>query len=271
MNLNLALAPAIATMLVLPQLASAGPLAKTARAIDNKSSSSSSKSTGSSGASSSGHSRGERPREDRSRGNYSSGSTSTTYVSAGSAYCEGCGTEASPLRLPVPTVELGLAGQKVRGSDGSIRLDARMLFGRIGLYTSGDYYFEQVNAPADPKTMMDARSEHVRVNLFELSLLGRLLDTKGLQADVHAGLGVAASSVFATLPGSAVGVTLQAQASELVSLRVEGRAMALRHNIRAYEGATGVQWRELWLGYRALQFDVGEVLHGPEAGLRFHF
>ena len=47
--------------------------------------------------------------------------------------------------------------------------------------------------------------------------------------------------------------------------------MALKHNIRAYEGATGLQWRELWLGYRALQFDVGQVLQGPEAGVRFSF
>ena len=44
------------------------------------------------------------------------------------------------------------------------------------------------------------------------------------------------------------------------------RHVALKHEIRAYEGAAGVQLSQFWLGYRALKFDVGPVLQGPEAG-----
>jgi hypothetical protein len=150
-------------------------------------------------------------------------------------------------------------------------MDARMLFGRLGLYAGGDYYFEEITATHAPKSEMSGQSEYVRVNLFELAVLGRVVDSKVIQADVHAGLGVAASSLFKTLPGSAVGVSLLARASKSVSLRVEGRAMSLKNNIRAYEGATGVQFHSLWLGYRALQFDVGQILQGPEAGMRFQF
>lgn len=255
-------------LLAMPSLAMAGPLAKTGRAIDNKSSSSSSSSS-SSGSTSTNNPRPSTPHPESSRGNYTSGDTG--HLTSSSTSCDGCSSETQPLRLPVPTVELGLAAQKVRDSDGSVRIDARMLFGRLGLYAGGDYYFEEITDHGEPKSTMSDRSEYVRVNLFELAVLGRLVDSKVLQADVHAGLGVAASSLFKTLPGSALGFSLRARASESVSLRVEGRAMALRHNIQAYEGATGVQFRALWLGYRALQFDVGQVLQGPEAGVRFQF
>jgi hypothetical protein len=187
------------------------------------------------------------------------------------ADCRGCDANESRLVLLAPEVELGLAGQKVRGSDGSFRVEARILWGRLGLYTKGDHYFEKISAAEMPKSGTEARSEYIRVNLFEAAVLGRILDSKVLQADLHAGFGVAASSVFATLPGSAIGFSLKARATSELSVAVEARAMSLRHNIRAFEGASGIHWRQFWLGYRALQFDVGQVLQGPEAGLRVRF
>ncbi len=191
--------------------------------------------------------------------------------SSSSTHCDTCSSSSAPIRLPMPSLELGLAAQKVRGSDGSLRMDARVLFGRLGVYAGGDYYFEQISDVGDPKAGMSDRSENVRVNLFELSLLGRVVDSKRIQADVHAGLGVVSSSLFETLPGSAFGASVRVRASDSVELRVEGRVMALKNDIQAYEGATGVLFHSLWLGYRALQFDVGQVLQGPEVGVRFQF
>ncbi len=259
----------LVSLFALGQLASAGPLAKTSRAIDNKTSQSS-RSGGSSSGSASTSPNNPRP-EQRDSSHYQSTSHSHTQSTAHytRSRCDGCSEPR--LRIPAPDVELGLGGQKVRDSDGSFRLDARLLWGRVGIYAKGDHYFERISASEMPKAFMPDSSEYVRMNLFELAAMGRVVDSKNLQADVHAGLGVVSSSVFETLPGSALGLTLRARASEALSIRVEARAMNLRHNIRAYEGASGVQWKQLWLGYRALQFDVGQVLQGPEAGLRVKF
>jgi hypothetical protein len=175
------------------------------------------------------------------------------------------------LKIPPPSFEARIAAQKVLDSDGSARLDASVLFGRLGLYASTDYYYEHISANRDVKAMTESMSEDVRVQLFELAMLGRVLETDVLQADLRAGFGAATSSLFDALPGAVVGFALTSRASEQLSVRVEGRALALKHDIRAYEGAAGLQLSQFWLGYRALKFDVGEVLQGPEAGLRLNF
>lgn len=51
----------------------------------------------------------------------------------------------------------------------------------------------------------------------------------------------------------------------------EARVMRYAHDISAMEAAAGAHISYAWLGYRALKFDVGPGLEGPEAGLRFHF
>ncbi len=278
MKLGTCIALGLVALLSLPELASAGPLARTGRAIDNKSSGGSSSGSGSSGRSSGSHA-SHNPRDgsprDHHRNHYrshnSASDTHTGTLRSSSANCDGCSAKQNSLVLLAPEVELGLAGQKVRGSDGSFRMDARILWGRLGLYAKGDHYFERISSAEMPKFSQDARSEYIRVNLFEAAVLGRILDSKLLQADLHAGLGIAASSVFATLPGTAIGFSVKARMAADLSFGVEGRAMSLRHNIRAFEGASGVQWKKLWLGYRALQFDVGQVLQGPEAGVRVRF
>jgi len=160
-----------------------------------------------------------------------------------------------------------MAAQKVRDSDGSFRLDTSLLFGRAGAYVSADHYFEYVSAKAADGPM----AENVRVNLFEIAPMFRAVDEKVVQLDVRAGFSVAASNLFDTLPGGILGVRLLARANTLLSLRLEGRAMAFRHGVKAYEGAAGAQYSIGYVGYRALKFDVGPALEGPEAGLRFTY
>ncbi len=256
----------LALLTMLPtQSVNAGPLAQTARGVDNKSSSDSE-------SSSSDRSNSDNTvdhRDDDDDDSFSGRSSSSLLVGGGGgqATCYSCDESANEVRLGPASGQARLAGQKVRDSDGSFRFDAALLFGQIGAYVSADYYFEHIEAKAAEGLMED----DVRVNLFELAPMVRFYEDGPLSADLRLGLSVAASSHFDTLPGGVLGLRLLARANDLLALSLEGRAMAFRDDVVAYEGVAGAQYSVAWVGYRALKFDVGPVLEGPEAGLRFSF
>tara|TARA_R110002096_G_scaffold435826_2_gene663554 strand:+ start:84341 stop:85168 length:828 start_codon:yes stop_codon:yes gene_type:complete len=251
--------------------AEAGPLAQTARAVDNKTSSDDDSSSSSSRDSNTVDHRDSNTvdhRDDDDDDNYSASSSSSLLVTGGGgqATCYDC-DDAAELHLGPPSGHARLAGQKVRDSDGSFRFDATILFGQVGAYVSADYYFEHIEAKAADGLMED----NVRVNLFEIAPIFQVFNNGPLTADLRIGFSAAASSHFDTLPGAVMGVRLQAHANDLIALSLEGRAMAYRDDVVAYEGVVGAQYSIAWLGYRALKFDVGPALEGPEAGLRFAF
>jgi hypothetical protein len=238
--------------------AHAGPLAQTARGVDNRSSSDS--------KSSAGTQTDDNTVDHRDSSSDRDASGSGTLLAQDST-CYDC--EAAPIQLNLgpATWETRFAAQKVRDSDGSFRFNAALLFGQGGAYVSADHYFEHIAAKAANGVM----EEDVRVNLVEVAPMLRFVDEPVIKADVRLGFALAASSHFDTLPGGVLGVRLLARANEMMALRVEARAMAYRHDVIAYEGAAGAQYSIAWLGYRALKFDVGPVLEGPEAGLQFSF
>ena len=255
-------------LLLGPAMASAGPLAKTARGVDNKTSSDSGSSSSSSSDNDSGSD--DQDTSSSSGSSSSSGTHSHSSVLDGEDSCYSCednGPTISLEDLGPASFEARFAAQKVRDSDGSFRFDALLRFGRLGVYAAGDYYYEHIEA----KGTMGQMSEDVRVNLFETAVLGRFIDEDVVTADLRLGFAAAASNLFDTLPGAVFGMRLAARANETIALSVEARAMAFQHDVTAFEGAAGAQIKMIWLGYRALKFDVGPVLEGPEAGVRFHF
>ena len=246
-----------------PNTADAGPLGQTARGVDNKSSSDSQSSSSSDSDSNTVDHRDHDDDDD----DRSSSSTLLVGGGGGQATCYDCDDSVNEIHLGPASGWARLAGQKVRDSDGSVRFDAALLFGEIGAYVSADYYFEHIEAKGANGQMED----DVRVNLFEIAPMVRVFNNGPLTADLRLGLSVAASSHFDTLPGGVLGLRLLARANELIALSLEGRAMAFQDDVVAYEGVAGAQYSVAYVGYRALKFDVGPVLEGPEAGLRFSF
>lgn len=244
--------------------AHAGPLGQTARAVDNKSSSND---NDSSSRSSTVDHRDDDDDNDNSSSSNSNSSSSSTSSLIGPDYCFSCDDSGTVLNIPTPTGHARLAGQKVRDSDGSFRFDASLVFGRVGAYASADYYFEHIEGKGAAGFMED----DVRVNLFELAPLVRFYDEGPITADLRFGLSVAASSHFDTLPGGVLGLRVLARVNDRLAFTLEGRGMSYKNDVVAYEGVAGAQYSIAWVGYRALKFDVGPVLEGPEAGVRFSY
>lgn len=237
----------------------AGPLAQTARGVDHKSSSSSSSSGGSSDSNTVDHRDSDSSRD-------ASGETSVLLAGDNTCYeCEG-GPELN-LNLGPLSWETSFAAQKVRDSDGSFRFSTSLRFGHVGAYLAADHYFEHIEAKAAEGVM----EENVRMNLVEVAPMVRMLDEETFSADLRLGFALATSTHFDSLPGGVLGLRLRARANDLLSLEVGGRAMAYQHDIVAFEGTAGLQYSIGYVGYRALKFDVGPVIEGPEAGLRFSF
>ncbi len=245
---------------VVSEVAEAGPLAKTARGVDHKSSGSD-RDRDTSNSDDNDNTRDHRNSDDRDSGFGMTTATSTQ------ATCYTCDDDGQEFQLGPPAGSIGFAGQKVRDSDGSFRLGANVLFGEVGAHLSVDHYFENISAKGTDGLM----EEDVRMNLVDVGPMVRLFADDALNIDLRLGLSFAASSHFETLPGGMVGIRAQAIATNKISLNLEGRAMRYQDDISAYEGAVGAQYDIVWLGYRSLKFDVGPALHGPEAGLKLNF
>lgn len=235
--------------------ASAGNLAATARGIDHKSSSDNKSSSS----------------DDKSKSD-DDDDRSSFFNSDNSNYsacllCDGSDASIDMSQLPRPNFDLRLVAQKVLDSDGSYHFDASMNIGRVGFFAAVDHYFEKIQSTGK----MAERSEDVRINLFELSAFARLIDHNVFQADLRVGFAGATSSHFDSLPGGILGLRLRAHASPVFSFSAEAKAMRYSHEIAAVEAAAGAHISIAYLGYRALKFDVGPVLEGPEAGLSFQF
>ncbi len=242
----------LALLLLLAGSATAGNLAETARGVDHKSSSDSKSSSSSDKDHQSDHSSSD------------SWTDNSSYASC--LLCEDT-TSGPMIVLPAPDFDLRVSAQKVRDSDGSFHIDTAVSAGPVGLYSAFDYYFEHIES--GPK--MAPMSDDVRVNLFEVSGFARFVQTDVVSADLRLGFAAAASSHFDTLPGGVAGVRLLARANDKLALSAEARVMRYSHEISAMEAMAGAQVSTFWLGYRALKFDVGPVLEGPEAGVHFRF
>jgi hypothetical protein len=259
---NVRIALALTGLLATPHLALAGPLAQTARGIDNAQSSSSSSDSSSKSSSDSDTSSDSSWYDDDS----STDASGAPYGSCGT--CSGAtGTTALARSLAKLDVSAAFraSAQKVMDSDGAFRLRTNVLFNRVGFELGFDHYYEHISEKG-------RAPEDVKMNLIEATGLVRLFDLKPFRGELRGGFIVAASTHFTPLPGGVVGAQLSARAHDFLTLRASGRAMFFDDEIRAYEGSAGILAAKfIWMGYRALKFDVGPVIEGPELGLAFEF
>ena len=233
------------------QMANAGPLAQTARAVDNVDETRES-------------SQSNDDDDDDSDEDSSYENNDSSLYNSSDACIESEGCAPFRLNLPPPKIEVGLTVQKVLHSDGSLHADGIMLFGRVGASAQVDYYYEKIS-------MMHRGSETIGLGLYELAFLGRVVQANNLVVDVRGGLGLSSSTAFKTIAGVVVGGSVMGRLSEHVALRADGRFYALENDIKVKEGVIGAQLSYAWLGYRVMKFSVGERIEGPELGIRMQF
>ncbi len=263
-----ALAAALVSLVVMGSApAHAGPLAQTAHAVDNKVESHSSSSDSAPPPPSNSESTPP-PSDDDCTGCSSSGvvmGTSATYAGYyGSGSSSVAASGASEPLLPGPgRLDLYLGAHSVVGSDGAVTGEVRASKDWIGLGVSGIRYVEHVE---DGK-----REDDVSLYLTAFTISGRVFRHDATELWLDGGLAVTGSSEYDTILGTAWSVRGEHAINSDLGLRGQVRYYALEHDISAWEGWAGVRAWFLQAGYRALQFDVGPPLHGPEAGVSLRF
>lgn len=259
---------ALAAVLFVPASALAGgkkggggALGSVTSGISSKSSSSSRGSSGSSSSSSS------RTRDHRS--DSSSSSDSSYYAS--SSNCWDCSINTSSgtppsYRLMMPKLDfrLAISMQSVENSDGAAIADARVTHKGYGFGLSSNSYYENNRMP-------NGSPERIRMDLWSLYGSARLARARNTHIDFIGGLAGARSNTFEHLIGGTVGLELVHRLSS--QLRAEGslRFIGLQNDVDAVEYRAGLRASFLYVGYREVEFNVGEPLRGPEAGVSLQF
>jgi hypothetical protein len=250
---------ALSILLALSSPALAGPLAETARGVENKSE------THSSSSSDSAPDPDPQPSDTSSYDDDCTGCSSSTVVVGGGwvGSSAGSGAAPAPFLTGPARLDLYLGGHAVVGSDRAFIGEVRASKDWIGIAASGTRYFEEV----EDKQRMDS----VRVDLMAFTLSGRILAMEGTELWVDGGLGTTTSSEYEPILGTAWAVRAEHQIVPQLGLRGQMRYYALEHDISAWEAWGGLRAGILSAGYRSLKFNVGPALHGPEVGLFLRF
>lgn len=242
----------------------AGPLAETARGIDNKVDTHTASESAPPPPSTSDSTPPPRNDDD------CTSCASSTVVVASGAYAGGLGggsgaaSEPSPPILTGPgRLDLYAGAHSVVGSDGAVLGELRASKDWIGLGVSGIRYVEHVEE--------GKREDDVSLYLTAFTISGRVLRLGPTEVWLDGGMAVTGSSEYATILGTAWSVRGEHRLMADLGLLGQVRYYALEHDISAWEGWAGVRAWFLQAGYRALQFDVGPALHGPEAGVALRF
>lgn len=237
-----------ASLLFSSSPALAGPLAQTARAVDNhQETHDSSSSSGSS--------------EPDTYDPYYDDVDDDVVVASTGVGISGS-TAAAPWNQPGPPPSIGvdLALQSVSGSDGAGRLGASIGSELFGISFRGERYVENITG----KNM----SDRVHVDLWSIMGSGRVVDLPRWRADLWLGAGGTASSEFEAMAGMVAGGALAFDPTPDVTLETNGRIFFLEDELVITDAVLGMRAKNLfWVGYRAMKFSIGPVLHGPEAGL----
>ena len=193
------------------------------------------------------------------------GASSYGYTSGGTSYAtveEGNGP-SEPL-LPGPgRLDLYLGAHSVVGSDGAMLGEVRASKDWLGLAVSGIRYVEHVD---DGK-----REDNVSLYLTTFTVSGRLVRHDSTEMWLDGGLAVSGSSEYHSILGTAWSLRGEHGFNPDLALRGQVRYYVLEHDVSAWEGWAGVRAWFLQAGYRALKFNVGPALHGPEAGVSLRF
>ena len=243
--------------LLLSSPALAGPLAEVARGVENKSETHSDSGGGGAAHDSSSDTRTVEYDDDDSGCAAGCGSFHVSAVSSGDEI-------GPPLVLTGPgRVDLYLGMHSVVDSEGAYVGELRASKGWLGFGVAATSYFERVEGkPGEDSIRMDAAA-------FTVS--GRILSAARTELWLDGGMATLGSSEFDTLLGTAWSLRGEHRLADRLSLFGQLRYLALEHDVSAAESWGGVRAWFLAVGYRALKFNFGPPLHGPEAAIALRF
>jgi hypothetical protein len=234
-----------------------GPLSETARGIDNK------VETHTESDSAPPPSNPDPSPPPRYDDDCTSCAPTTVVVASGSSYAGYGGGASEPILTGPGRLDLYAGAHSVVGSDSAVVGELRASKDWIGLGVSGIRYVEHVEE--------GKREDNVSLYLTAFTISGRVLALGPTELWLDGGMAVTGSSEYATILGTAWSVRGEHDITPDLGLRGQVRYYALEHDVTAWEGWAGVRAWFLQAGYRALQFNVGPPLHGPEAGVALRF
>lgn len=168
--------------------------------------------------------------------------------------------------LPGPVrFDLYAGAHSVVGSQGALVGEVRVSKAWLGMSASGTSYFERVEG-------VDKRPDQsVRLDLMALAVNGRIAASGPSEMWLDVGMAATTSSVYDAVLGAVAGLRFEHQLGRDLGVAAQGRMYRLESDVSAVEGWAGVRAWFVRAGYRALRFNVGPALHGPEAGVAFEF
>jgi hypothetical protein len=199
-----------------------------------------------------------------------SGGTSVGDLSTQTYYgCETCvpavggGTIVVAPQEPSSATVEGYAGaQKVFESTGSVSLALSVVDRRFRFNVGMTQYYEDQMEGNRLTMMMPSVSAGVRVDPggpTQLWLEGGATMAR-IQGDPAGDSSLVAPTVAARVVHSL---------SPRLALHGDAEAMFFSHDVRAFGGRVGVRFEHVELAFRALDFNVGPALFGPELGVGF--
>lgn len=173
-----------------------------------------------------------------------------------------------------PKFDLFIGLQSVKDSDYAADLRARVYQGAIGFGFSGSSYVEHAGGPMSIGAGSTVpQTEDVTMDLWSFTLDGKVLrdaaDTTQLW--LRGGLTGVKSTEFDQIYGPTLGVELIHKLSNNLGVRGSARQYWFEHDVKAREYRAELTASIVSVGYRVLEFNVGERLHGPTAGLNVRF
>jgi hypothetical protein len=194
---------------------------------------------------------------------YVSGAAASTVATGGTGGTSSRRSDLSIVTGP-PRLDLYVGGHAVAGSEGAVIGEIRASQGWFGLSASDTSYFEEVEGGK-------RGSDSVRLDLMAFALNVRAIAFGSTELWIDGGLGASSSSEYDTILGTVFGLRAEHRLDPNLALVGQGRFFSLEYDVSAFEGWAGVRAWFLSAGYRAVRFNVGPPLHGPEAGIALRF
>lgn len=182
------------------------------------------------------------------------------------APCPGC-TLRPRLSMPRVSFDLQSAMQTLRNSDSSVRFSGTFLVGRVGVHASAEQYKESISAKGANGPM----SDDIRLQIYELSGVVRLVDQSWGQLDLRVGVAKNTSTHFDEMTGSTATLRTQFPLHEHIKLGAHVRGLSFSEEINAVDSSASLLLSYAKLGYRVLKYNVGPAIHGPELGFALSF
>jgi hypothetical protein len=169
---------------------------------------------------------------------------------------------AAPPEPTVATVEGYAGAQKVFESNGSVSVALSVVDRRVRFNAAMTQYYEDRMDGGRLTMMMPSLSAGVRIDPASPTQLwleggATMMRIKGDPAG------------DSSLIAPTLGVRLVHPLSARLALLGDAEGMFFSHDVRALGGRVGVRFEHVEVAFRALDFNVGPALFGPELGVGF--